>query len=329
MRAISIALIASTSLFCTSALAAVTVENLSKAKFSGGAGAANIFAGDAAKDGINILTSIDGEIRVTKTGRQIELIDLGAEKIWTYKLSRRGKPGKCKVVTFDEQREAMAALKDLDFTGGRDPDTSVETANDAALPEYEVTINMTETGEEETHAGLTGEVIDIVVLVHRPEMTLEEGGGSRIETTLVIGPKPDGWDESVAWNQRYFEAIGIDAETFEGLGQVLASAPALKTAMDGLQDKEATFDGAVLRSKMKLYTMADPRAAEQQDSGDKGGFPSSVGDLGSKIGSSIFKRGKEELSDPGPREVFKSSTVLTSYTTEADALVMLPERCEQ
>ena len=327
MRVISLALTASAIFVAIPAVAAVTVESLSKAKFSGGGSAANIFAGDAAKDGINILSSIDGDRRATKTGKQVEVVDLADELVWSYKLNRRGKPGKCKIKTFDEQREAIAALKDLDFTGGEEQPASDD---ESQVPEYEVTVNVQDTDEEETHAGLTGKVYNIEVLVHRPEMTLEEGGGARIETTLVIGSKPDGWDESMQWNKRYLEALGFETEIFEGLGKLMASLPALEKAMQGLKDKEATFDGAVLRSKMKLYTIADPRAVEDDSSADdKGGFPTSVGDIGSKIGSSIFKRGKEELSEPGPREVFKSSTVLTAYATESHDLLTLPERCEE
>lgn len=330
MRAIALTLTVCTVVAAPPLFAAVTVENLTKAKFSGGASVVNVFAGKAAKEGVIVKTAIDGDRSATMTNRQIEVIDLAAEKIWNYKVNRRGKPGRCKVTSFDERREALSALNDLDFTGGQQNRESGDGDADApALPEYEVTVNIDETGEQETHAELTGDVYQIEVLVHRPEMTLEEGGGARIDTTVVIGPKPPGWDESVEWNKRYAEALGLEIERFEGLGKLLASTPALKTAMQGLEDKQAALDGAVLRSDTQLFTVVDPRASEEPEPDEDGGIPTSIGDIGAKIGGSLLKRNREKAAEAGPREVFMSSTLLTSYAEESDSILTLPDRCEQ
>lgn len=325
MRLTSLAVAASAALIATPLFAAVTVENLSKTRFSGGAALANVFGGKAVKDGIVIKMSIDGDVRVLQTDREVELIDLTAETIWKYKLGRRGKPGRCKATTFDERREAMSALRELDFTGGQGQPVDGDSSE---LPDYEITINANETGAEETHAGLTGKVIELEIVVHRPGMTLEEGGGSKIDTTLVMGPKPQGWDESVDWNRRYMEAMNIDFEGMEGMARLMASIPALKKAMAGLKEKEATFDGAVLRSETTVYTMPDPRAPDQTEDGDNG-VPTGIGDLGARIGGSLLRKRQEESAPPGPKETFATSTVLTSYSPIGDELLTLPDRCER
>lgn len=326
MRAIALTLTVCSIVAAPPLFAAVTVESLSKAKFSGGASVVNVFAGKAAKEGVIVKTSIEGDRSATMTNREIEVVDLAAEKIWNYKVNRRGKPGRCKVTSFDERREALAALRDLDFTGGQQDPDGEEMPE---LPEYEVTVAVNETGEEETHAGMTGEVYQIEVLVHRPDMTLEEGGGARIDTSVVIGPKPAGWNETIEWNRRYFEALGFEIERFEGLGKLLASTPALQQAVAGLEDKQSALDGAVLRSETQFFTMADPRAAEQEESEEDGDIPTSIGGLGAKIGGSLLKRNREKAAAAGPREVFMSSTALTSYAEESDSILTLPDRCEQ
>lgn len=314
-------------LAASQAFAAVTVENLSKAKFSGNARMVNVFAGKAAKDGVVVKSAIDGDRSATQTDRNVEVIDLAAEKIWSYKFSRRGKPGRCSVTTFDERREAMAALADLDLgKAQRDAEASADAAQ---APEFEVSATVTDTGNEETHAGMTGKAYQIEILVHRPDMTIEQGGGARINTTVVIGPKPEGWQESIDWTRRFLEAMNVDMDQLEGLGKLLASMPMLSKAMAEFREKQDELDGAVLRSEMRIFTAADPRAAEQAQSEEDDDVPTSLGGLGAKIGGSLLKRKRDEAAAKGPAEVFMSSTVLQSYSAERDDILTLPERCEQ
>ncbi|MEM1263264.1 MAG: hypothetical protein AAGH76_12765 [Pseudomonadota bacterium] len=308
--------------------AAMTADNLTKIKFSGGGRVMNAFAGKAAKDGLESMTSIDGDRQVTKTGKEVEVVDLAAEKIWTYKLKRSGKAGRCKVTTFAEQREAMAGLKELNF-GQAQADAEADAAADGAtLPEYEVNVTIDETDTQETHAGMTGNIVNITVLVHRPEMTLEQGGGARVATTLVVGPKPDGWDETIDWSRRYLEAMDLDGEQLRGLGQLLAASPQLGQAMDEYNAKKDALDGAILRSEMQLFTMSDPRAPQQEEATDEG-IPTSLGGLGARLGGKLLQRKRDEANAAGPQKVFETSTVLQSYAPEASPLLVLPDRCEQ
>ena len=306
--------------------AAVTVEDLTQVKFSGSAKVVNVFAGKAAKKGLAGKTAIDGDRRATMTSNDIEVIDLAAEKIWNYEVNRRGKPGRCRTTTFDERREAMGALEDLDFSGGQA--NADGSDGEPTGPEYEVTASVTETGAEETHAGMTGKVVDIVITVHQKDMTLEEGGGGRINTTLVVGPKPAGWDETMEWNRRYLEAMGIDGEQFAGLAKVLTASPVLGQAMEEFRSKQDALDGAILRSEMRLYTMANPNAAAEAESEDGGGVPTSLGGLGARLGGSLLKRRREDAAAKGPSEVFMSANKITAYSDTRDDLLTLPDRCK-
>ena len=156
------------------AVADTTMDQLLKMRFSGAGKFINVFAGKVAKEGLATRTAISGERRATMTGRNIEVIDLGEQMIWRYAVSRKGKAKKCEAMTFDEFREQMAAFEQLPFFGdgphaGEMPDDAVQA------PEYEVTLSFTQTDEQETHAGMTGDVFQFTAIAHRcdglPERT--------------------------------------------------------------------------------------------------------------------------------------------------------------
>ncbi len=323
MRKLVLASVASAAVLALPSQGAVTVENLSKTKFSGSGRIINAFAGKAAKEGIVVKTSIDGDRQVTKSGKEVEVVDLAEEKIWNYKVNRKGKAGRCKMTTFAERREAMQGLQDLDFGTGENADAMPTDGSE--LQDYKVTVNVVDTGAEESYAGLTGNVVTLEILVHRPEMTLEEGGGGKIMTTLVVGDQPEGWDESVSWSQRYFDAMGLPEMQFEGLGKLLASSRVLGQAMSEYSDSLDSLDGAILKTDMRMFAAADPRATESGDE-DGGDVPTSLGGLGAKIGGNLLKRKRDEAS-AGLQEVFQTQMTLTAYNTEPDPLLTLPERC--
>ena len=316
------------------AFAAATVDQLVKSKFSGTAKMVNVFGGKAAKEGLEIRTAVSGDRQVTKTGKNVEVIDLEEQMIWRYKVNRKGKAKKCRATTFDEFREQLAAMQDLPFFGNAETsgDRSSEAPDDAAQPpQYEVTLNFEETGEQETHAGMTGDVFRFEAIAHRPGLPVQEGGGV-LETTFVVGEKTDEWNEMQAWNKRWSEVIGDMTDMADNLLKILASSPALQQVMGELRSKEAELDGTMLRMSMRLSTVPDPRAEQRAQAEDDSGsddIPTSLGGLGAKLGGAFLKKKKDEGATKEPQELYMNEVMVTHVSGEMDPLLTLPDSCNK
>ena len=88
----------------STAFADATVDQLVKSKFGGKGKVLNVFGGKAAKDGLEMRTAVSGDRKATKTGKNVEVIDLAEQMIWRYSVNRKGKAKKCQATTFDEFR---------------------------------------------------------------------------------------------------------------------------------------------------------------------------------------------------------------------------------
>ena len=329
----------------TTASGAAVVEQLVKTKLSGGAGkVVNLFAGKVAKEGLATRTAVSGDRRATLTGKNVEVIDLGDEMIWRYTLGRRGKVKRCEPVTFEKFQEQMQAIADLPFFGGGQAEGADQAAGDISAPEssqYEVTLNFTETGVEETHAGITGKVYRFEAIAHRPGLSVDEGGGV-LDTTFVVGPKTQAWTDMQNWNRRWVEQLGTLSDLGAGVLSLLNSSPALQQVMGELKEKEDNLDGTVLRISTTLSMVADPRvqkakeeeAERESNASDNGrGVPTSLSGIGARLGGALLKRQQAKAAEkkaaekPGPQELYTSSIVTTALSDATDPILTLPDKC--
>lgn len=308
-------------------LADATVDQVVKSRFSGAAKIVNVFGGKAAREGLEMRTSVSGDRQATQTGKNVEVIDLEEQMIWRYAVNRKGKAKKCQATTFDEFREQLAAMQDLPMFGGGE-NAAAPTDGDAPELQYEVTVNFRETGEQETHAGMTGDVYQFEAIAHRPGLPVEEGGGV-LETTFVIGDKTEAWKEMQAWNMKWGEIIGDMTGMGDNLVKILAGSPALQKVMTELRSKESELDGTMLRMTMRLLTVPDPRVQAQANADDGGGddVPTSLGGLGAKLGGALLKKKKEAAATGEPQELYSNEVVVTNVSSAADPLLTLPGSC--
>ncbi|MBU2676623.1 MAG: hypothetical protein KJP16_06015 [Gammaproteobacteria bacterium] len=316
-------------LFSTTADADVTANQLVKSRFSGAGKMLNVFGGKAAKDGLEIQIAVGGDRKATKTGKHVEVIDLEQQMIWRYSVNRKGKAKKCKATTFDEFREQLAAMQDLPFFGTDGSSGTPQEEAPAEALQYEVTLNFSETGEQETHAGMTGDVFEFEAVAHRPGLPVEEGGGV-IETTFVIGEKTAAWTEMQSWDKKWSEVVGEMTGMGDNLVKILASSPALQQVMTELRSKESELDGAMLRMSMRLSTVPDPRVQEQaeaEDSGNGDDIPTSLGGLGSKLGGALLKKKRDSAKTKEPKELYSNEVVITGLSSDTSPLLMLPDSC--
>ena len=312
----------------STAFADATVDQLVKSRFSGKGKILNVFGGKAAKDGLEIRAAVGGDRKATKTGKNVEVIDLAEQMIWRYSVNRKGKAKKCQATTFDEFREQLAAINDLPFFGeGGKP--AEETDETSPALEYEVTLNFRETGEQETHAGMTGNVFQFEAIAHRPGLPVEEGGGI-LDTTFVIGEKTAAWTQMQAWNEKWGELIGEMTGMGDNLVKILAGSPALQKVMTELRSKESEMDGTMLRTSMRLSTVPDPRVREQaqaEDEAEGEDIPTSLGGLGAKLGGSFLKKKRDDSATDEPEELYSNEVVVVSMSDDTDPLLTLPDAC--
>jgi hypothetical protein len=248
--------------------------------------------------------------------------------IWRYSVNRKGKAKKCQATTFDEFREQLAAMQDVPLFGDGGQ-SAEETGETSPALEYEVTLNFRETGEQETHAGMTGNVFQFEAIAHRPGLPVEEGGGI-LDTTFVIGEKTAAWTELQAWNIRWGEFIGEMTGMGDNLVNILAGSPALQKVMTELRTKESEMDGIMLRMSMRLSTVPDPRVQEQaqaEDGAERDNIPTSLGGLGAKLGGALLKKKRDDSANSGPTELYSNEVAVVSMSDNTDPLLILPDAC--
>ena len=180
-------------LFCLTffpghAFSAATVEKLVKFKMTGGVGAVvNLFGGKAAREGQLVINVVDGSRKATRTGKQVEVIDLDEEVIYQY----RGSARRCERLTFAEMEEQLKSLREV-FSS--DPQTTSPTSEART---YEVDVTFDKIGSTEEIAGVMGDVWKLKATVHKPGMGIE-GGGAVMEADLIVGP-PQGPLQRIKW----------------------------------------------------------------------------------------------------------------------------------
>ena len=299
-------------LFCLTffpghAFSAATVEKLVKFKMTGGVGAVvNLFGGKAAREGQLVINVVDGSRKATRTGKQVEVIDLDEEVIYRY----RGSARRCERLTFAEMEEQLKSLREV-FNS--DPQSTSPTG---AAGTYEVDVTFDKIGSTEEIAGVMGDVWKLKATVHKPGMGIE-GGGAVMEADLIVGPTQGPLQEVAEWDQAYAAKVGEMMGFNQGLQKLLLGDPALQKAMASFQAKQAEVKGAVLRVSSSLSVVADTSindGAQQEDNGN--------------LLSRISLRRKNQT--PGtPRLVYESEVRIQSISNAATELVKLPKSCQK
>jgi membrane-associated HD superfamily phosphohydrolase len=282
-----------------SALADGTIEQKTRVQFGGMIGGiVNVFGGKAAREGVTSTTAVDGNRRLTTTGRTGELVDLDAEKVYTIDYDRKT----YRVKTFDQMRkEYEEARKEA-----AENEEERKSDKDAAkAPEYEVDVAVKETGAKETINGFATKEVVTTITVREKGKKLEQSGGAVLTADMWMGPKIGVSRELAAFNAKFFRAVYGDAlAEMQQMAVLMATSPAFAKAMKEFAKKQTSFEGEPIRTNMTVETVAAAGQAQEAEQEDQ----SVVGGLLARAMKKRQEKKGEPASAPGRTKLFDSTT---------------------
>ena len=283
-----------------SALADGTIEQKTRVQIGGVLGGiVNVFGGKAAREGVTSTVAVDGNRRLTTTGRSGELVDLDAEKVYTIDYDRKT----YRVKTFAEMRKE---LEEARKEAAENEEERKSEKSDEKAKEYEVDVAVKETGNKETINGFATKEVITTVTVREKGKKLEQSGGAVLTADMWIGPKLGISRELAAFNEKYFRAVYGDAlAEMQQMAVLMATTPAFGKAMKEFAKKKGSFDGEPIRTNLTFETVAAPGEQASSEEEDAGGV---VGGLLARAMKKRQEKKGEPAAAPGRSRLFDSST---------------------
>lgn len=302
------------------ALAEANVQQKTRVQFGGVVGGiVNVFGGKAAREGVVSTSAVDGSRRLTRTGESAgELVDLSAEKVYTLDYGRKT----YRVQTFAELRKQYEdAKKEAEEQAAEEKKSGKKEEG----PEYEVDVDVKETGAKETINGFSTRQVVTTITVREKGKKLEQSGGAVLTADMWMGPKIAASRELAQFNEKYFRAVYGDAlAEMQQMAVLMATQPAFAKAMKEFAKKRNAFDGEAIRTTLRFETVAaaGQKAAEEEES--------SGGVVGGLLNRAMKKRqeSKGEAQQPGRAKLFESVTEVLRAENSATG-VELPEGFRQ
>lgn len=271
-------------------------------KFEGMLGkVVGMFGGKAAKEGLVSTVAVIGDRQMTTTDQTGELIDLAAEKV--YRIDLKNKT--YKVQTFAEIRkeweEAQSKLEQPENRSG------------GSEPEYEISVDVRETGQSRTIAGHACRQVITTITIQPKGKKLDEGGGMVMTADSWLGPEIAALKEQADFQRRYFQKLfGTDAATMaRDLAQAMAMYPQLKSGMERMRKEADKLDGTAVLVTMTMEAVSSPEQARAEQERGGGGIGGIAGGLGGMLGR---KKKAEEPTAGQPAKASNRSTIMTTTT---------------
>jgi hypothetical protein len=271
-------------------------------QFGGTLGAMlNLFAGQAAKEGVQDVIAVKGDRKMRVFGERAQLIDLAGEKIYDIDLRRKT----YKVTTFDELRKQIAEDAKKAEKAAKD-----EKPDEQADADHDVDFSVKPTGQTKTINGFTCHEVIATVTVRQKGQTLEQGGGLVLTNDLWLVPTVPAMKESTDFDVRYFKAIagpyaaGISADE---MARATALLPALRLALEKLNVEGASaLDGTTIASDLTADSVKS--AAELAEAAKEDDEPAAHGGLGGMFGGLGKKLAKKVAASKTGQDAHEAKT---------------------
>jgi hypothetical protein len=291
------------------ALGDATLEEKNQIHFAGAIGSViNAFGRSATHEGVVTEIAIHKNRKSSRNGDTGEIVDLDQEKVYYVDYARKT----YRVMTFDQLRQQYEESKQR----ASSRETRSADNDQRKGPEYEVEFSVKSTGNKETINGWPTREEIATVTVHEKGKTLEDAGGFVLTSDMWMGPRVAARRELVEFEQRFMKKVYGDSfmTDMRQAAATLATTPAFAKAMKTYNEKQGSFEGSAIRTKMTFDTVAGKNpSADQQTQ------PASPA---SAVGS-LFGRMKrhQNSEDSGPQRstMFDSSNELLKATTSASA----------
>lgn len=297
----------------TAALADAKVQERTKIQMGGALGkVVNVFAGKAAREGVESTRSLSGDRRLSRFADSGELVDLPGEKVYQLNYDRKTYT----VKTFAEIREEMR--KQLEEAKQQQQEAAGKPAGKPEGPEYEVDVQVKETGNKEKIAGYDAREVVVTATVHEKGKRLDEGGGGVLTANMWLGPRIKPLDDLADFELRYWKKLDLPgmAEA-QKAAAALALYPGLQKAMKAFQDSKVNMNGTSLRTVLTMDAVASPQ--QEAQAGKEGGeepAPTSIGGMLGRFGKKLAKKdsAKDTKDGAGGAAAANRVTVFTSTT---------------
>lgn len=311
------------SIILVAALSAeVKTQQKSQVKFAGPLGSVvSFFGGKAAREGVVETVVVSGNRKMTATDNSAQIIDLSEEKV--YDLDLKGKS--YKVTTFDEIRRRMQEAQDK---ARKDADKAEQRKGEKPEKEYQVDLDVKDTGQRKAINGFDCREVITTVTVHEKGKPIEQSGGLVLTADSWLAPRIAAMQEVIDFDRRYIEKImGADAAVAaEQMAAAFALYPGLKDAMAKMQANDVKTDGTPILTTLTVDSAKSAeQAAQEQKSNDE--QPSAGGMLGGLGRRIVRKKDDQPSGDKNPnRSTFMTINheVLNVSTSVDPSAVAIP-----
>ena len=306
MKRVFVCMLALVIVFAASLAADVKTQQKSQLKFEGALGSMmGLFGGKAAKEGIVDTVVVSGDRKATTREQTSEIVDLAEEKV--YELDLKNKT--YKVTTFDEIRRQMQEAK---ARAEKDAQRSEGRKADEGQKEYQVDIDVKDTGQRKTINNFDCREVVTTITVHEKGKTVEQAGGVVMTADSWMAPRIPAMKEIMDFDLRYAQKLmGIDAAAAaQQMATALAMYPGMKDALLKYQASSASTDGTAI---LTTVTFASAKSADQTASEQKAGEqPASGGGVGGMLGG-FGKRLARKKDDQGGGDKTRATIMTTTH----------------
>ena len=255
-----------------------------------------MFGGKGAREGIVGTSAVKGNRKVTVSGNNGQMIDLGEEKI--YEIDYRKK--EYTVTTFEEMRRRIReqqekAKEQAAREEGRQDEKEKEQPQQPQK-EYEFDFDAKETGQTKQLAGFDTRQVIMTVTMREKGKTLEQGGGFVMTSDSWLGPEIAALKELTDFDMRYYkqlygeEAMALAADQ---MAMVMAMYPMIGKASQRLKQEGDKLKGTPLASVTTFEVVKSPEQVAQEKEAQQG---SGGGGIGGMLARKMMKK-----EDPKPR----------------------------
>jgi hypothetical protein len=226
----------------------VKTRDRSQIKFEGMLGRmVGMFAGKAAKEGLQSVTAVKGNRKATMTDTTGRIVDLSEEKVYDLDVQKRTYT----VTTFEELRRRMREAEEKAKKDAEKQQPGEKPQEKPQGKEVEVDFDVKETGQKKQVAGYDTHESVMTITVREKGKTLEEGGGLVMTSNLWLGPQIPEMKEVVDFEIRYWKQLqGPEAAAMsaEQMAAVVAMYPMVKNAMERMQKEGTKLQGTPLET---------------------------------------------------------------------------------
>jgi hypothetical protein len=229
-----------------------------------------MFLGKAAKDGVEGLTAVKGNRKITLNDTTGRIIDLTEEKVYDLDVKKKT----YKVTTFDELRRQMREAEERAAKEATNEEPGQKDEPQKPTKEYEVDFDVKDTGQKKAIAGYDTHETIVTITVREKGRTLEEGGGMVMTNDMWLGPKIPALKELSDFELKYAKQLQGGHETAalsaEQMAALMGSFPLIAKATDRMAKDADKLSGTPLDVTTTFEAVKSKEQLTDAQSGNSG-----------------------------------------------------------